>query len=878
MPHIELRPHQAEAVDAVVTYLQEPPGGRIPPEGLRTQVIAATGSGKTLIAVESARRLSARRVLVLVPTRDLLTQMAGAWRRGGRRGAMVGVCDLRPEESDGIPCTTDPDELLSWVQDLDQVTVFATYAAVGLGKLQRAHEAGLPVWDLMVVDEAHRTSGDGLKPWAAVHHQARIPAVRRLYMTATPRVWQAEGEQPRLVASMDEDSTVFGPVAYELKLSEAVRRGIVAPYQVVCLDIRDPGLYAALAEEAGGSDRVRGARLAALQAGLLTAAARERLRRILTFHSRVSEAEAMARGVASVAARFAEDDPKTFPAAERVWADWLYGEHAPGYRREVLAEFASDFIGGARSDIPAVVRVLSSVKVLGEGVDTARCDAVAFCDARGSMVDIVQMVGRALRLSPGEGKLASLVVPVFLGPDEDVDDLLTSDAYGALARVLGALRAHDADTIEALADPRQRSGRRTGDEAAQVPLSEVELSVESAEDDEGQDQDDEGLDQGAEGGPEADVGGGDDVWVSQAAGALLRFSTPRDPALLAQFVQLRVIDPEKTYWRRGIAAAIRWLRENGGGELRVPYDYVMGENRTQTEAEVESGGEGESGGGSAGVVAGFPLGRWLADQRRYYNAGTLEASRVEQLDALGMVWSHYDVAWEEGLTVARSWAAAHGHFLPPVNAVGDGGYPIGVWAKNRRAEARRALENAERRAAGETVPVGVGELSESRLEALGAIDPGWCPLGWTVAWQRCFTLTRTHVRAGGTLPERAGELVVQGEDLGAWALAQRQGWDKLSPAQQWLLGSTLALEPAGPGARPGKLTADDKWALNLRAARQYHAREGHLRPARKHIERLDVDGAAVDIKLGTWLDNTRRRADKVTPERRAELDQLGMRW
>ncbi|MEW2290993.1 Helicase associated domain protein [Streptomyces sp. NPDC047841] len=857
MRHMELRPHQAQAVDAVVKRLQDPPGGRIPPEGLRTQVIAATGSGKTLIAVESARRLAARRVLVLVPTRDLLTQMAGAWRRGGRRGAMVGVCDLGPEESDGIPCTTDPDELLSWVRDLDVVTVFATYAAVGLGKLQRAHEAGLPVWDLMTVDEAHRTSGDGLKPWAAVHHQSRIPAVRRLYMTATPRVWEAEGEQPRLVASMDWDSPVFGPVAYELKLSEAIRRGIVAPYQVVCLDIRDPDLYAALTDEAGGSDRVRGARLAALQTGLLTAAARERMRRILTFHSRISEAEAMARGVPLVAARLAEDDPELFPPAERVWANWLYGDHAPGYRREVLEEFASDFIGGARSDIRAAVRVLSSVKVLGEGVDTAQCDAVAFCDARGSMVDIVQMVGRALRLSPGEGKLASLVVPVFLGPDEDADDLLTSDAYGTLAKVLGALRAHDADTIEALADPRQRSGRRTGDEDTKLPLSELELAAEGAE---GEDQEDEDEDQGAEDDREADEGAGDDVWVSQAAAGLLRFSSPRDPALVAQFVSLRVIDPEKAYWRRGIAAATRWRRENGGGQLRVPYDYVMPEDE------------------SAGAAAGFPLGRWVADQRRYYNAGTLEASRVEQLEALGMVWSHYDIAWEEGLTVARSWAAAHSHFLPPVQAVGDGGYPIGVWAKNRRAEARRALENAERRAAGETVPVGAGELPESRLAALEAIDPGWCPLGWDVAWQRCFTLARIHVQAGGALPEAAGELVVQGEDLGAWVVAQRHGWDKLSPAQQWLLDSTLGLEPADPGARPAKLTAEGKWALNLRAARQYHEREGHLRPARKHIERVDIDGEAVDIKLGTFLDNTRRRADKLTPERRAQLDQLGMRW
>ncbi len=174
--------------------------------------------------------------------------------------------------------------------------------------------------------------------------------------------------------------------------------------------------------------------------------------------------------------------------------------------------------------------------------------------------------------------------------------------------------------------------------------------------------------------------------------------------------------------------------------------------------------------------------------------------------------------------------------------------------------------------------MGAGELPESRLAALEAIDPGWCPLGWDVAWQRCFTLTRNHTRAGGTLPETAGELVVQGEDLGVWTAAQRQGWDKLTPAQQWLLGSTLGLEPAGPAERPARLTADDKWALNLRAARQFRDREGHLRPARHHVERLDVDGQPVDIRLGMFLDNTRRRADKLTPGRRAALDQIGMRW
>ncbi|MFF3313502.1 Helicase associated domain protein [Streptomyces sp. NPDC002952] len=832
---MELRPHQAEAVDNVARILGVPPGGRIPPDGLRAQVIAATGSGKTLIGAESAHRLSARRVLVLVPTLDLLTQMAGAWRRAGRSGAMIGVCSLRAEESQGLPCTTDPDELVSWMAGLETVTVFATYASVGLGILQRAHAAGLPVWSLMVVDEAHRTSGDGLKPWAAVHDQAQLPAERRLYMTATARVWEAEGERPRLVASMEDGSPVFGPVAYKLTLSEAISRGIVAPYQVLCLDIRDPDLYAALTSEDTGSDAVRGARLAAVQSGLMHAAVEERFRRVLSFHSRVGEAEAMAASVPAVAARLAAQEPDVYPPAEQVWAGWLYGEHAPGHRRRVLDEFASDYLGGPEfegRDVRAEFRVLSSVRVLGEGVDTAECDAVLFSDARGSMVDIVQMVGRALRLRPGQGKLASLVVPVFLGPDEDPNELLTSDAYSTLSKVLGALRAHDADTIEALADPRLRNSRPT----AEQDSVGVEL-----------DGDDDVLD-------DVDM---EAQRVSSRAAGVLRFTEERDPAALTRFVQLRVIDPEGAYWRRGVEAATRWLRETGSTELRVPFTYVTPEDW--------------------GAVGSHPLGAWIADQRRYYTAGTLEASRVTELETLGMVWSVHASAWDAGLAVARSYAAVHGHFLPAASVVWEA-FPLGVWAKNQRAAARKAMENAERRAAGETGLSYAAELSESRMEALAEVDPGWCP-AWEIGWQRCYRLTLAHVKAGGAVPAGAGELVVQGEDLGGWIAGQRAVWERLMPAQQYLL-ETLGIEPPAEGEAVGPVrrSQDERWAINLAAARQFQAREGHLRPARKHVEMIDVSGGREAVKLGAFIDNSRRRAAKLGPERRAALDELGMRW
>ncbi|MCX4851978.1 helicase associated domain-containing protein [Streptomyces sp. NBC_00893] len=177
-------------------------------------------------------------------------------------------------------------------------------------------------------------------------------------------------------------------------------------------------------------------------------------------------------------------------------------------------------------------------------------------------------------------------------------------------------------------------------------------------------------------------------------------------------------------------------------------------------------------------------------------------------------------------------------------------------------------------------------MTEARRDELDAIDPGWCPV-WDTGWQRCYRLVQNHVQAGGTLPTAEGDVVVQGEDLGRWVTAQRFGWEQLLPVQQWVLENTLKVTPAEEDERPVKRTQDSKWAANLAAARQFHAREGHLRVPRKHVEHLAVepgaserqggDGEAV-VRLGTWIDNARRRGDRLTEERRADLDALGMRW
>jgi hypothetical protein len=402
--------------------------------------------------------------------------------------------------------------------------------------------------------------------------------------------------------------------------------------------------------------------------------------------------------------------------------------------------------------------------------------------------------------------------------------MLTSRAFGGLAKLLEALRAHDARIVEHLAE-QQAQSRSTG-----------VLTREK--------------------GKEKSPGEGG---TSASAKGLLKFSTPRDPAALAAFINLRVLNPEHEHWRRGVEAAVIYARKMG--DLKVPFTY-----------RVPMGEEAEGEGWPASLAA-FPLGQWTADARRFYARGDMDADRVAQLEKLGMIWSHFDVAWEEGLSAARGWAAEHGHLLAPLDATYQG-YRVGIFLKNARAAARKAQEIEQRRAEG--LPV---QSSDERREQLEEIDASWCP-SWPVTWQRCFHLVRTHLDAGEALPTEAGEVLRQGEDLGRWVQSVRLGWDQLTAVQQWLCEQVLGIEPATEDEKPPpRRTQADKWAMNYEAAKQFYEREGLLQVPRKHVERIvGADQEEREHKLGAWIGNQRSRAATLTPERMEQLSAIGMRW
>ncbi|MFJ6239552.1 Helicase associated domain protein [Streptomyces griseus] len=895
---ITLRAHQVEAVDAIVRGLSLPADGALPTGGLRGQVHMATGTGKTITAAMAALKLCpAGMIGVLVPTLDLLTQTVEAWRRAGHTGPAVAVCSLGADpllEALGVRCTTNPTQLALWAGS-GPMLVFATYASLaGQGltddqtqdddqdvtapgvlelALRGSYGQRMAPFDLVVIDEAHRTSGDGSKAWASVHHQDRIPAARRLYMTATPRLWaagpatadedgdeetgagpQSGGEElgGRLVASMD-DTALYGPVLHETGLMEAVERGILARFEIDVLEIRDPS---PLADDASLEER-RGRRLAALQAALLKHADETGVRSYMTFHSRTLDAMSFARAMPETAARLHAADPAAYPG--RVGSDWLSGEHPATHRRDVLARYAD---GLDADGWVTELSFLASCRVLGEGVDirgTRGVGAVVFADTRSSPVEIVQIIGRALRQEPGDGKISRILVPVFLEPGENPGDMMASSSYRGLVAILQGLRAHDSRVIERMAlpttttrgqitsvlalDPQQAPAAQDKDEdqgdghestaAGHNDGQDAdEHQSDEENDDQGQDQD-KGENEGeVEGDEETDAAPG----IAGTGVPLLRFSLPRDPQAVALFLRTRVLRPDSEIWLTGYNALRGWVREHG--HAQVP-----------RETGVELGDDGAT----------YGLGTWVSEQRRRFKAGTLKPWRVDLLNEVGMVWSVSDAGFWKNLTAARDYHAAHGSLACPRSTVWDG-VEVGQWLSNLRRPGGLGTE-----------PV----RADERRRALEAIDPEWNP-GWPVDWQRHYAATR-HLLAeeqGGV--ELLPGVTVNGVDVGTWTTRQTDPavWNTLNDEQQKRLESLGLTRRTDTAPATTRAAEGGAFERGITALTQYAAREGRVVVPRAHIEETPHG----PVRLGTWMSNTRTRRNKLTDQQREQLAALGIDW
>ncbi|MGW4735208.1 DEAD/DEAH box helicase family protein [Streptomyces shenzhenensis] len=289
--------HQREALKDLKAELSS--AGRV------TNVMAC-GTGKTRVGAEVARAVSpSGPVLIVLPTLDLVAQTLVAWLEAlGREalGQIIAVCgDKEVMDRDAaddlsslqIEVTSDPGRLADLLRARHgRSTVAITYHS--LPKLVAAHQiSGVQPWKLVVVDEAHRSAGLKDRQWSVIHDNVLVPASKRLYMTATPRLVSVRDGDSEVV-SMD-DEKVFGRIAHRLSFAKARERGLLADYRVIVTVVTDEEMHRLATEREASTFLQLGlsavsAPMLARQVAVLRAAHDFKVQRMLTYHRRVTDA------------------------------------------------------------------------------------------------------------------------------------------------------------------------------------------------------------------------------------------------------------------------------------------------------------------------------------------------------------------------------------------------------------------------------------------------------------------------------------------------------------------------------------------------------------------------------------------------------------
>tara|TARA_R110002073_G_scaffold129935_5_gene276469 strand:+ start:6930 stop:11801 length:4872 start_codon:yes stop_codon:yes gene_type:complete len=467
-----LRPHQIEALEAVRSGLADADRGKL---------IMACGTGKTFTSLKIAEDLvgSGGRVLFMVPSLALMSQTVREWTNdtdtplrsfavcsdaqvGKRRVSNDDAAEIDAHDL-AFPATTNPTRLIEKAgeDDPDRMTVvFSTYQSIAV--LDAAQKAGLPAFDLIVCDEAHRTTGATLSGeqdsnFVRIHDDASVEGRKRLYMTATPRIFgdavkSRADEESAVLTSMDDES-LYGKTLLHKGFGWAVQQGLLTDYKVIVLAM-DEGLVSSNVQKRLADENSELALDDATKIiGCYKALTKQDLQQDISF-----DPQPMKRGLAfckSIAASKLIRDEFSNVVAEYTGDDSLVEEDSPtpphnlGIEIEHVdgtynAKSRNQLLDWLKADAgDNTARILTNARCLSEGVDIPALDAIMFLHPRKSLIDVVQSVGRVMRRAEGK-KMGYVILPVGVpaGVEPEVA-LKDNDRYRVVWQILNALRAHD---------------------------------------------------------------------------------------------------------------------------------------------------------------------------------------------------------------------------------------------------------------------------------------------------------------------------------------------------------------------------------------------------------------------------------------------------
>ena len=457
------RPHQVEAIDAVLNGFNSTDRGKI---------IMACGTGKTFTSLKIAEAITngTGNVLFLVPSISLLNQTLVEWSAQSKYKFRVFAICSDPKASKTsdtvnsitdlvIPATTNSKKLITEYNRVTDSTLnffFSTYQSIDVvSSFQK--ESGIN-FNIIICDEAHRTTGVTLagedeSNFVKVHNNDFIKGDKRLYMTATPRIYgddskKKANEGSALLCSMDDES-IYGKEFYKLGFSKAVSLGLLADYKVIVLAVDEAyvsrSLQNLLTDKSSELTLDDSVKIIGCLNGLSKRTVFENeenyfvndptpMRRAVAFNSSIKASKrfvAMFEEIQNELKLNGHDD--SVVSVQLGHVDGTYNAFARKKKIDWLKENTAD----------NSCRVLSNARCLSEGIDVPALDAVMFLNPRNSIVDIIQSVGRVMRRAEGK-QYGYIILPIGIPAGMEPEDALNDNKrYKIVWDVLQALRAHD---------------------------------------------------------------------------------------------------------------------------------------------------------------------------------------------------------------------------------------------------------------------------------------------------------------------------------------------------------------------------------------------------------------------------------------------------
>lgn len=477
----DLLEHQQKAYDATLKYFENHNRGKL---------IMACGTGKTFTSLRISEGLArdSHLVLFLVPSIALLSQTLKEWSSQCKQNIYpICICsDAKASKANDdtisnlvLPATTDTNKV-RWqflnfkrrqAKEGGMIVVFSTYQSIDvISEVQKAinqTENDSFIFDLIVCDEAHRTTGytpNGKldSAFVKVHSDSNVKAKKRLYMTATPKLYdtntQTKAKETETTLWSMDDTEIYGDEIYRIGFGEAVEKKLLSDYKVVVLTLDensvDPKIQKIILDQKTEDNKDIKAVDAIKLIGCINVLSKrtnyltdkelftdedpEPMKSAVAFCSNIENSKYL-RDSFNVCQKAYYENMSEEDRADLVVVE---ADHVDGSMGSSVREEKLDWLKKADSG-KKECRILNNVRCLSEGVDVPSLDAILFLSSRNSEVDVVQSVGRVMRRAEGK-KYGYIIIPVIVPSNSDASEILDkSDDFKIVWTVLKALRAHD---------------------------------------------------------------------------------------------------------------------------------------------------------------------------------------------------------------------------------------------------------------------------------------------------------------------------------------------------------------------------------------------------------------------------------------------------